>query len=290
MVSSIAAPAAGGLLSRADVAAVRGHPGFLAAARAYTVADLARYRALGVVERWMVSDMGRASLSGAVLALHALGRLTPATLMVSRPVATGEVSRGRARLYLRRAVANGLIAAAGPGDPLSGATPLAPTARFGAVMGDMLRLVLEAAAAVCADMAPALGRIAEPAFLRGVAGRVGQIIASRPEFFPLDGPAQLFQSRDGGMRLLGELIARRAPGGGRLLEACVCSHSALARASCCSRAHVIALLQDGQARGLLRLEGRRVAAAPELSEDVEAWFAGMFAVARLAATGAAAAG
>jgi hypothetical protein len=227
---------------------------------------------------------------GTVLSLHALGRSTPAALMASRPVATGEVSRGRARLYLRRAVANGLIAAVGPGDPLRGATMLAPTARFGAVMGDMLKLVIEAAAAVSPDMAPALGRIAEPGFLRAVAARLGLIIASRPEFFPLDSPAQLFQARDGGMRLLGELIARQAQGGARLLETCDCSHSALARASCCSRAHVIQLLQDGQARGLLRSEGRQVVAAPEFSDDIEAWFGGMFAVVRAAAVGTLAAG
>lgn len=283
MVSSIAAPPPG-LLSRADVQEIRRRPGFHAAVRAYTVADLARYRALGVVERWMVSDMGRASLSGAVMALHVMGRLTSAALMASRPVATGEVSRGRARLYLQRAVANGLIETARPGAPLRGGAMLSPTVRFVAVMSDMLKLMIEATAAVSPDMAPARGLTARPDFLHGVAARLGPIIASRPEFFPLDSSAQLFQARDGGMRILGELIVRQAPGGARLLEACNCSHSALARASCCSRAHVIQLLQDGEARGLLRLTGRRVAVAPELSDDIEAWFAGMFAVVRAAAT------
>jgi len=271
-------------LSDADISAVRRHPGFRAAVEAYAAANLARYHALGLVERWMVSDMGRASLSGAVVVLDALGRLTPATLMASQPVARGEVSRGRARLYLQRAVANGLIDPAERGAPLRGDTALSPTPRFQAVMTGILKVALEAAATLAPEVAPALGEIGRQEFVRRFAAHVGAITASRPDLFPLASPVQLFQARDGGTRLLEGLVVRQSPGRERLLLSCAYSHSALARASRCSRAHVIQLLQEGQARGFLRLNGRALTIAPELSDDAERYFATHFATARTATT------
>jgi AraC-like DNA-binding protein len=86
--------------------------------------------------------------------------------------------------------------------------------------------------------------------------------------------------------MLDELIGRQAPDRARLIETCELSRSALARASFCSRRHVDRLLKDGQALGLLRLEDRRLTAAPELSDDVERHYAGVFAVARTVALAA----
>ena len=94
-----------------DVAALRAHPDFRATVETYAANNLASYRARPLIERWMVSDIGRASLSGTVSILDAHSRLTPAALMGSKPVTGGEVSRGRVRAYLQRAIANELILA-----------------------------------------------------------------------------------------------------------------------------------------------------------------------------------
>lgn len=244
---------------------------------AYAASNLARYRTLGVVERWMVGDMGRASLSGAAVVLDALGRLTPAALMVSRPVVKGEVSRGRARLYLQRAVANGLIAPAKPAAPLRGDVQLSITPRFQAVMNGVLQVALQASAPLAPAAAAALGKIEQPAFARRLMAHLGTIIASQPGLFPLTSSVQLFQTRDGGTRLLEEIILRQAPGRERLVQSCAYSHSALSRASRCSRAHVIQLLKDAEAGGHLRADGRVLTVTPQFSEDVEQYFAAVFA-------------
>lgn len=270
-------------LSEADIAALRRHPGFRAAVEAYAAANLARHRALGLVERWMIGDMGRASLTGTALVLETLGRLTPAALLASPPVARGEVSRGRARLYLQRAAANGLIAPSDPAAPLKGDTPLSTTPRFQAVTTGLMQVTLEAVAPLAPEAATALAQMGRPAFAQRFAGQLGTTIAAHPRLFPLTSSAQLFQARDGGTRILEELILRQAPGRDRLLERCAYSHSALARVSQCSRAHVIQLLQDGEARGVLTLQGRVLTATSRLSDEVERYFAGLFATARRAA-------
>lgn len=264
-------------LSSDALAALRCDPRFRPAVEAYAAANLARYRGLDLVERWMVGDMGRASLSGAALVLDALGRLTPAALMVSRPVVKGEVSRGRARLYLQRAVANGLIAPSDPAAPLRGDARLSTTPRFQTVMNGVLQVALKASALLVPAAASALGKLAQPPFARRLVAHVGTIIASEPGLFPLTSSVQLFQTRDGGTRLLEEIILRQAPRRERLLQNCAYSHSALSRASRCSRAHVIQLLRDAEARGYLRGDGRELAVGAQLSEDVEHYFAALFA-------------
>ncbi|RAK64972.1 hypothetical protein [Phenylobacterium kunshanense] len=269
-----------------DIEELKGHPGFRAAVETYCAANLARYQALAGPERWMVSDMGRASLSGAVVVLDALGRLTPRALLASPPVTKGEVSRGRARLYLQRAVASGLIVAADGEAPLAGDAALAVTTRFRRVMSGVLDLPLEAVARIAPEVTPALDRLGDRPFVQGVARRVGAITASRPDLFPLDSPVQLFQSRNGGSRVLEALVTCQAPGRERLLERCAYSHSGLARASRCSRPHVIQLLRDGEAGGYLRSEAGRLTIAPILSDDVERYFVHLFATVRSAAAAA----
>lgn len=265
-------------LSGKGLAELRCHPGFRMAVRSYASGNLERYRSLGPVERWIVADMGRASLSGAALSLDAIGRLTPATLLASRPVSTGEVSRGRARLYLQRAITNGFIAPAEPAAPLRGDARLSTMPRFHSVMTGVLGVALRAAAPMVPASASALERIAQPDFALRLLAQLGTLISSQPSLFPLTSPVQLFQSREGGSRLLEEMIVRQPPERERLLQSCTYSHSAFASASRCSRAHVIRLLRDAEAAGYLRGDGRVMTFAPELSDDVERYFAATFAI------------
>lgn len=271
-------------ISRRDIDAVRGDARFRVVVEGFVAADLARYRALTPIERWMISDVGRSSLSGAVFALDAVNRLTPTALMSVGAGATGEVSLGRARLYLRRAVANGLIETVEPGVRLTGNAQLAATPRFQKVMGDILHAALEATATLAPDVAPALREMGRPTFVQQLSFWAGSLTASHPDLFPLDSPYQLFQARDGGARIMAELISRQSPERERLLERCFYSNSALARAGLCSRAHVIQLLKDGAGRGFLTFDGSVLTIDPKLSEATETYFAHLFAVVRAAAT------
>lgn len=269
-----------------EITAIRTHPAFRGAMERHAASDLVRYQGLDLIERWMARDVGNASLSGVVTVLDAVGRLTPAALMMSQPVSSGAVSRGRARLYLMRAAANDLIVPDPVDAPLSGDTRLALTRKFRAVQAGMLRTGLEAAAEVAPEMRPALARMDDDAFAQRVAAWVGHTIAARAEWFPADGSVWLFHGRDGGVRMLEHLIGRQRPGRRRLLETCDLSRAALARVGDCSRTHVIRLLADGERLGLLSINGRTLTFASRLSDDLETYFAGFFAVMRAAAMAA----
>lgn len=262
-----------------DLDAVLAHPGFLPAVRRFVAGDLERYHALDVVSRWMVSDMGRASMSGAVYVLEALGRLTVGAFLKSPPVSRGEVSRGRARLYLHRAVANGLLVSDMEDGRLRATTALRTGERFRAVMNDALRGPLEAVCWLDPGLEHARSVIEEPDMLRRIAAVTARRVAERFDLFPLDRPARLFQGRDGGARMLAHLIGQQAPCGERLLATCMFSRSGLSRASLCSRAHVNKLLKDGEDQGLLLVEEDQLSVAETLSNDLERYFAAVFVVA-----------
>jgi hypothetical protein len=133
----------------------------------------------------------------------------------------------------------------------------------------MLEMTLKAADSLGLPAAEGLARMSDADFVRRASAHVGALIAARPELFPVHGPVRLFQDRDGGTRMLEALILRQPAERTRLLETCEVSHSALARAGLCSRAHVIRLLRDGEAQGLLTVEGGRITASRELSDDTE---------------------
>jgi hypothetical protein len=270
-------------MSGRDTEAVRRHPRFRAAVETYAATNLTRYGALGTLEHWLVNDMGRASLSGAIFVLDAVNRLTPAALMSLGPVATGEVSRGRARLFLQQAVDRDFIERIGPGVRLASDTPLRATGRFHSLMADILHVALEAVAVLAPEAAPALDQMARRPFVQQLSACVGRIVALHPDLFPLASPVQLFQARNGGLQILEALILRQPAERERLLESCAYSISALARAARCSRPHVIQLLRDAKAQGLLRFEGGVLTLEPALSEAVEVYYANLFAAVRAAA-------
>ncbi len=265
-----------------EVAAVQRHPHFRAAVETYCAASLARYRALSAIERWLLSDVGRSSLSGVAAVLGASGALTPRALLNSAPVTRGMVSRGRARLYLDRALANGLFVAAEPESGEGLDARLAPDPRFYAVMTSVLDVTLEAVGALFPEMACARARLRDPAFTAALSISVGLRAKAQPELFPQGEVVQMLQDRNGGARLIEALILRQESARERLLETCALSRSALAAASFCSRVHVNRLLADAEARGLLTVDGDTLRVTPTVSDAVAFQFAAMFALTRAA--------
>lgn len=276
-------PMSGPPIRLEDVAALRDHPGFRAALEGYCAASLARYQALSAIERWMLSDTGRSSLSGVAAVLGAFGGLTPRTLLNAHPVTNGLVSRGRVRLYLERALANGLFTPADPKAEVGLDTRLVVDDRFFAVITGVLAITLDAVGALHPEVQPARRQLADPAFAARLAITVGLLAKAHAELFPPDGLVHLFLAREGGARLLEALVLRQPAQRTRLLESCALSRAALAQAGFCSRVHVNRLVADGEVRDLLSLRGGTLYVEPAFSDAAAFHFAAVFAVARAGA-------
>lgn len=270
-----------------EIVQLRAHPNFRTVVEAYAASNLIRYRALPMLERWLVRDIGCAALSAACVILEGLNRLTPAELLSSWPVVNGQVSRGRARLYLQRAMANALILSTDPARPADPSAPLRLSPTFRTATSGIVTGSLQAAEDLGLPVAEARRRLREPVFRSRLSVAMGFVFASSHALFPPDSPIRLFQSRDGGSRMLEALIIAQPDERPRLLTRCAVTHSGLARAGACSRAHVIRLLRDGGESGLLRQEGRELHFAPALSDDAERYFAAAFLVTALGAEAAA---
>lgn len=273
-------PISGARLRTEDVDALCEHPGFRPALDGYCAASLARYQAFSPIQRWMLGDTGRSALSGVASVLAAMGGLTPRALLNASPVTRGIVSRGRVRLYLQRALANGLLAPADQAAEVGLDTALTPDDRFRQATRTVLTIPLDALGALHPDMREVRPQLEDPAFAARLSINVGLLIDANRQLFDLGSPVHLFLKREGGTRLLEALILRQPAARTRLLESCALSRAALAQAGFCSRVHVNRLLADGEARGLLSLQGRTLQVAPALSDAAARYFAGMFVVTR----------
>ncbi|HVI30595.1 hypothetical protein [Phenylobacterium sp.] len=273
---------------REDIATLRAHADFRAAVEALAVANGEKLAAMSVIERWMTRDLGRSGLSGAAIVLdgYSQGQGMTFGMLVDAAKHNRICSRARVRLYVERAIANGLMAPQTPGEPLSHATRIDILPLFREVMRRGVRATLASLVTLAPDVQPAVLRLDELSFFGRFSSAVGLQVEIQRELFPTDGPVNLFLSRDGGTRMLEHLICLQEPGRDRLLQSCEMSRSVLARASFSSRAHVARLLGELEREGLARMDRRRMTVARELSDDVERHYATMFAVARAAALSA----
>jgi hypothetical protein len=266
-------------LTTADLAGLRAHPLFREVVRGHVAENRAHYAGLPVIERWMMSDLGRTALSGASVALAGASRLTLAQLVAST-VRTGASSRGRARLYLDRAIANGLVLCDGP---LTPDAPLRLSDRFVRVASQVLDPGIPAVARLAPEAGIASAILDDIGFRSRMAVWLGLLVDTRPDMFPAAGsPIHLFQGRDGGSRMLEDLILRQPLDGERLLGDCAVSGLDLARTSFCSRRHVARLFADGEALGLMRHARGRLTISQALSDDVELYYARLYAIVRTA--------
>jgi len=218
------------------------------------------------------------------MVLDAVGGGFSAAQLVQAAVGNRTCSEGRARGYLRRAAAYGFLAVEADG-----------THRLSARMDAVLRRGTETLLGAAARLEPGLGSalavVGDRDFRRRFALQVGMNTVARPDLFNgPDRPVVLFLGRDGGTRILEQMLAAQPPGRERLLEQAPASQRALAQGARVSRTHVARLLADGEAQGLLRVERRRIVAAPELSEDVERHYALILEMARASALAALAGG
>ncbi|HZZ67148.1 MAG TPA: hypothetical protein VFE18_03150 [Phenylobacterium sp.] len=273
------------LLSEAAVARLRQHPRFREAVEAFAVGGLRLYEDEEPATRWLTKDLGRAGLLlGAALLDTTPGGLT-VTALAAVAAARQVCSRGRVLAFIQYALASGrLVLQPGPEPWVRRRLTLTPA--FIEPMRRRLLCVFQATAIVAPEVAAALPRIASDVAVQQATIAIGLLLTARPELNRNPGGPlrQIFIARDGGMRILQQLMLRQPPDRARLLEAAPLSRADLSRRHGVSRTHVNRLLAEAEAAGALTLDGpRRVVFSPGFSDEMENYFAGQLQVMRAVA-------
>jgi hypothetical protein len=244
-------------------------------------ASLDHYAGLSLVDRWLVSDLGRQSLSRAMVILDAVFGEVSARALVEGALANRTCSRGRVLAYLKRAELNGMISAPPARSELDRVYRLEP--RFIEAMAPYTEMIVRTLARLAPEFAPAAEAIADPDYRRRFMMTLGRLSIQRRDLFAgPEMPVVLFLYRDGGERILDRLIVSQPRDRSRLLDCAEVSVSSLARSAFTSRQHVRRLLEAGESDGLLSASSRSLSFSQTLSDDVERHFALLFEIARAA--------
>ena len=266
--------------SSAAFAALRSHPQFRATVETLARTNLAAYAAATPAERWLTGDLGRSALTGAAIVLDAMLGGFSATQIIQSARTNRTCSDGRVRLYLRTAIAQDFLEVDASGTHRG-------TTRLYAATAKGAHAMMTAVARLDASLAGVEHRAADLGFRRRLAVQIGLNTIARPDLFAgPDMPVLLFLARDGGSRMMEQIIAAQRPGRQALAETARITQRGLARGAFVSRTHAARLLADGEARGLLRVRGAEVTVTPELSEDLERHYALVFEMARVSARAA----
>ena len=245
------------LLSETSVARLCAHPRFREAAEAHAAGVLAEYETQDSHDRWLLKDLGRASLFLGAMLLDA----TPEGLTVSGLAAVASqsqvCSRGRVLAFVHYGLDNGRFALT-PGSEPWVRRRLTLTPAFIEPARRRLVVQFKAIAIVAPEVAAALSRLAPDGAVRQASVSAGLLLTLRPELNRNHGGPlrQIFIARDGGMRILQHLLLRQAQTRLRLLESAPLSRAALSRCYGVSRTHVNRLLADAEAAGALRVEAQ----------------------------------
>lgn len=266
-----------------DFAAIRGHPRFRRTVDEAARADLHGQRALPRDLRWLSRDLAGHALVGAALILEVTPDGLSGRTLFEAAQRNRTCSRGRAAAFLNRLIA------LGHADVADGAGPwtrrrVTLSEGFKAAYGPRATGLLEAIAVFEPRLAGAAERALRPGRFSHFLLALALLQPTRPDLFAgPEMPIMLFLGRDGGKRVLDDLMGRLPAERTRMLTDVEVSVSALARDNHVSRTQVQRLLADGEAQGLLRIQGRRLSFSRVLSDDVERHYALVFELVRAAA-------
>lgn len=264
------APAAGeariaALFSAESLAAYRAEPGFDAAARQMAASFVALYRDNPLLNL-VINDQGRMVIGWFAISLHSEGG---EGLTVSRIAALceqhGICSAGRASAIIGLMRATGYLVPA-PGAADRRQRRLIPTERFLTGQWSRWRAILEALRSMRPHAAEALAAIGDPVFDRAFVGDLFDHYSWGFRFYRTTPElAELNQRKASVLILFSLFLEHRSGDDGRLLSGL--SVSELARRCQSSRVHVIKVLRDAQAMGLIRrgaTEGDPIEVMPRL--------------------------
>lgn len=269
-------------MSPAELARVRAHPNFRAAAESMAAKALEHTAAQDEVSRELTKDIGRTSLYFATLILEAaLGKVSAYDLMASA-AANQTCSRGRVLAFIELARSAGrLRVGEGPGHWTK--RPLVLTPAFREFGETRLWCEIEGSALVAPEAAEALLYRTHPRAAASALVMGGHVVTLQSERLRESGERMhMFLSRDAGMRVLHEWLCSQKPGRVHLLEAAPLNRSELSRRHRISRAHLNQLLADARSEGLLSTPSPdSVVFSPVLSDAVEQHFAVLIQLCRL---------
>lgn len=256
-------------------AALRAQRGFAAAVRNTAQRVLAMHHGNRLLNL-IVNDRGRFIVGLIALDLHfnrdASGvGLTPGRLR-QRCAATGTCSPTRA---------SALLAVMRLGDFVRAAASLhdrrrrelVPTARLVDAHRERWRCQFAASAPLLPAAAQALAALDAPHFVAAMARRMSAYYYAGVRVLDLVPPLRLFGERTGGMFAVLTLIAAADEAAIRDGAPISISVSELARRTGTSRPHVIKLVNDAVAQGLLRRDGQEIVLLPRLTDAVYDFFA-----------------
>jgi hypothetical protein len=275
--------ALGPLPPREALVELQAHPGFVAAMRAAAAGFVELYQGNRVLNS-VLNDRGRAIFGLVTLYLHFApprdGRSAGFTVTEAKDlcVEQGVCSAGRAgaTIMLMRLVGY-LEPLPGVGDRrkrLYGATE-----RLVALHHARWRRVFAAIAPLCAEGLQGLAALDDPRFTPAYARRLGDDYCAGVRLLHHAPQLRTFAERNAGMLVLFSLLVSRPAADSLLAGAPMqVSVSGLARRFDVSRVHVLKLLRDAEADGLIARAGssQDIAFTPRLAEAVRDFFATLF--------------
>lgn len=230
----------------------------------------------------IVNDRGRFMISSLALYLHFRSQRDAATTLTAGRLRTlsvqlGLCSSGRAAAMIALMRWGGYLA------PIATAAGersqrLMVTGRLIAHLIERWRMQLTIMVPLFPEAQVALDRLEDPDFVAAFGLAQSQQFVSGFRFVDHTPELAVFFDRNAGLMVLLTLAAMGS-GDDRLMpEAAQVSISALARRFGVSRPHVIALLRDAEAQGLLRRSGEEVRIGDALDRALEHFFALLFLV------------
>ncbi len=268
--------------SPAAVAALRSHPRFPAAMRQAAGSAVALYQGDRLLNALM-SDRARALFTHVALYLHYRGTKNGApglTVGAMKDLCTQVelCSRGRCEAMLALMRAAGLFVAAP--NPDRRRRPLVPTEKLFALHRERWGTHFEALAQVLPEAASYRAALENPAFIEAFVAMLGERFIAGLRVLGHAPALEMFAERNAGMIILFSLALGGPAGGPFPAERAVdLSINALASRFSVSRKHVLTILRDAEAVGLLVRSGaasNEVAILPRGREALERLFATLF--------------
>jgi hypothetical protein len=268
---------------REALAEIQAHPAFAAAVREAATGFVELYQGNRVLNS-VLNDRGRAIFGLVTLYLHFApprdGRLAGFTVTEAKElcVEQGVCSAGRAGAAIM------LMRLVGYLEPLPGAGDrrkrlYGATERLVAIHEARWRRLFAAMTPLCAGGPALVAALDDPRFTPAYARRLGEDYCAGLRLLHHAPQLGLFAERNAGMLVLFSLLVSRPAAESLLPGAPVqLSVSGLARRFHVSRVHVLKLLRDAEAEGLIVRAGssQEIAFTPRLVEAVRDFFATMF--------------
>jgi hypothetical protein len=266
------------------MAALRAHPGFPNAMRAWAHGLVTQYDGNRLLNQ-LLNDRGRGLFTLAALYLHY--SRTPGDpgsgLTVSRMkdwcVQTQLCSRGRAEMMVGLLRARGYLA--GASDPADRRLRvLVPTERLVALHRQRFGMHLRAMQSVLPELAPARAALDDPQFMPAFTRCLGRHFDAGVRILSHSPELALFAERNAGMMILFSLmLAGEADDAFPPTRPVPVSISRLGAKFGVSRKHVLTLLRDAEGEGHLQRTGERndrLTLLPRVHDAAQMFFAGMF--------------